>query len=334
MILEGRELAVFVVSLVVMSLASVRLATVLERIASRLRFSDGLLGIVTALGADAPEICSAFAALLSDHHEVGLGVVIGSNIFNLAGLLGLSALVAGRVTIGRQGLWFNGGTSLVVSVVVVALLLQWISVWFSLLLLALVLVPYVALTAMHPPQIVKLRLPPAIKSFFSTAVGHSHNDARKRLNIPHASWKDGLWAIVSLLLIVLSSFSAVDTAVSLGSSWGISEAVLGMLILAALTSVPNVIAAIYLARDGRGAAVVSESLNSNTLNILAGICLPALLIGFEQPTTVIIYAAIWLLCMKFISLLVASHHNGLHRVGGAVIMLLYLLFALAIMLWH
>jgi len=331
---EWQLLAIFVAALIVMFWASKWLATALERIGTRLRFSDGLLGIVTALGADAPEICSAFAALLSDKHEVGLGVVIGSNIFNLAGLLGLSALVAGRVSIGRQGLWFNGGTSLLVSVVVLALLLQWISVWFSLLLLALVLVPYVALTAMQPPQIVILRLPSVMKQFFSVAVGHSHNDAWKRLNIPHASWKDVLWAIVSLLLIVLASFSAVDTAVLLGSSWGISEAVLGMLILAALTSLPNVIAAIILARDGRGAAVVSESLNSNTLNILVGICLPALLIGFEQPTAAIIYAAIWLLCMKFIALLVASHHNGLNRVGGTVIVLLYLLFALAIMLWH
>jgi cation:H+ antiporter len=331
---DWQLLAIFAAAMLVMFWASRRLATALERIGTRLRFSDGLLGIFTALGADAPEICSAFAALLSGQHEVGLGVVIGSNVFNLAGLLGLSALVAGRVSIGRQGLWFNGGTSLLVSLVVLALLLQWISVWFSLLLLALVLIPYVALTAMQPPLILTLRLPSAVKRFFSVAVGHSHNDAWKRLNIPHASWKDGLWAIVSLLLIVLSSFSAVDTAVTLGSSWGINEAVLGMIILAGLTSVPNVIAAIYLARDGRGAAVVSESLNSNTLNILVGICLPALLIGFEQPTTVIIYAAVWLLCMKFISLLVASHHNGLHRVGGAVIMLLYLLFALAIMLWH
>jgi hypothetical protein len=69
-------------------------------------------------------------------------------------------------------------------------------------------------------------------------------------------------------------------------------------------------------------------------DVLVGICLPALLIGFTQPTTAIIYAAIWLLCMKFISQLVASHHNGLHRIGDAVIMLLYLLFALAIMLWY
>lgn len=330
--LDWNTLAIFVASVAVMSWASVHMAAALESICTRLRFSDGLLGIVTALGADAPEICSAIAALLSSHHELGLGVVIGSNIFNLAGLLGLSALVAGRVAIGRQGLWFNGGTSLIVSVIVLAMILQWISVGFSLLLLALVLVPYVTLTALHPPRVGKLRLPATVKRFFSVAVGHAHRDARKRENIPHATWKDAVWVVISMALIIGSSFSAVDSAVLLGSDLGISHAVIGMLILAALTSIPNVIAAVHLARESRGAAVISESLNSNTLNILAGISLPALFIGFAPPSSSIIYAATWLLGMKFITLVAASGRNGLHRAAGFLIILLYVLFALAVIL--
>jgi cation:H+ antiporter len=324
---------VFTLSLAVMSWASVRLTGALERIGTRLRFSEGLLGVVTALGADAPEISSAFTALISNQHEVGLGVVLGSNIFNLAGLLGLSALVAGRVTIGRQGLWFNGGTSLAVSAVAVALVLQWIPVWFSFLVLALVLVPYVGLTAMHPPQIARLRLPSATRRFLEVAIGHVHRDARKRANIPHATWKDGAWALFSLTLIVGSSVSAVHSAVSLGGRWGLSQGVVGTLALAALTSIPNVIAAVQLGREGRGAAVISESLNSNTLNILAGVCLPALLIGFAPPSPRILFAAVWLVCMKLVALGAASHHRGLHRVGGAVLVGLYLIFALVIVLW-
>jgi cation:H+ antiporter len=326
-------LAVFAASLAVMSWASARLAKALERIGVRLRFSDGLLGLVTALGADAPEICSAFAALLSNQHEIGLGVVLGSNIFNLAGLLGLSALVAGRVTIGRQGLWFNGGTSLVVSVVVVALVLRWIPVWSSLVLLTLLLVPYVALLAMHPRQIARLQLPPLMRSFLDVAIGHAHRDARKRASIPRSSWKDAVWALVSLTLIVGSSAGAVRSAVLLAGRWGVSQGVVGMVVLAALTSVPNVIAAVELAREGRGAAVVSESLNSNTLNILVGVCLPALLIGFAPPSPRIIFAALWLLCMKLVALAAASHRHGLRRDGGAVLALLYLIFALTIVLW-
>ena len=135
-----------------MSLASEFLTRGLENIGARLRFSEGLLGIVTALGADAPEISSAAVALLSSHHDVGLGVVLGSNVFNLAGLLGFTAVVAGRVSIGRQGLLFNGGVALFVTCVAAALVLGFIVPWLSIVLLAVVLLPYVALMAMHPPS--------------------------------------------------------------------------------------------------------------------------------------------------------------------------------------
>ena len=128
-------------------------------------------GIVTALGADSPEILLGLYRSALNHHELGLGVVLGSNIFNLAGLLGLSALVAGRVSIGRQGLWFNGGTSLVVSAVVTALVLQWIAVGTSLVLLALVLLPYFVLTGMHPPQLARLALPASSRRFLAAAIG-------------------------------------------------------------------------------------------------------------------------------------------------------------------
>src|SRR5216683_5185263 len=60
----------------------------LDRIGERLGFSEALLGMVTALGADAPEIASAVAAVVAGHKETGVGVVVGSNVFNLAALLG------------------------------------------------------------------------------------------------------------------------------------------------------------------------------------------------------------------------------------------------------
>ncbi len=69
--------------------ASVVLARGLDRIGQRLGFSEALLGMVTALGADAPEIASAVAAVIAGHEETGVGVVVGSNVFNLAALLGV-----------------------------------------------------------------------------------------------------------------------------------------------------------------------------------------------------------------------------------------------------
>src|SRR6266699_1217851 len=82
--------------------ASWLLVSRLERLGERAGFSEAWLGLIAALAADAPEITSAVTALAGGQASVGVGVVIGSNVFNLAALLGLSAVVAGRVAFHRR----------------------------------------------------------------------------------------------------------------------------------------------------------------------------------------------------------------------------------------
>src|SRR5256885_10404029 len=89
--------------------ASVVLARELDRIGERLGFSEALLGMVTALGADAPEIASAVAAVVSAHEDTRGGVVVGADGFNLPAPLGVAAGIAGRGRIHRHGLLLNGG---------------------------------------------------------------------------------------------------------------------------------------------------------------------------------------------------------------------------------
>lgn len=323
---------VFLASLVGMSLGSLKLNTSLGRIGTRLRFPEGLVGIIAALGADAPEYSSAIVALLTKHHDLGLGVVFGSNIFNLAGLLGLSALVAGRVTVRWQILWFIGGVSLLVSAIATALLLHWIPAWFSLTMMAVILIPYVTLTAMPASQRARINLPSFATRFLSAALDDTDEAPPISANAPPDPWKDGVWVGLSLVLIIASSMGTVHSAVRLAAFAGISQAVVGILLLAGLTSIPNLIAAVQFARKGRGAAVVSESLNSNTINILAGICLPAVLIGFAFPSSRIIFTALWLLGMKIIAMALTSR-QGLSRSGGVALVILYLIFASIIILW-
>src|SRR5207247_10563056 len=97
--------------------SSIVLARELDRIGERLGFSEALLGIVTALGADAPAIASAVSAIVAGHKDTGVGVVVGSDVFNIAGLLGVSALLAGAVRIHPHGLVLTGGVAVVVGAV-------------------------------------------------------------------------------------------------------------------------------------------------------------------------------------------------------------------------
>src|SRR2546427_8639420 len=129
--------------------ASVVLARELDRIGERLGFSEALLGMVTALGAEAPEIASAVAAVVAGHQDTGVGVVVGSNVFNLAALLGVSALIAGPVRIHRHGLLLNGGVAVVVAIIGALVAIDVVSGGAGLILALVVLAPYVVVSALH-----------------------------------------------------------------------------------------------------------------------------------------------------------------------------------------
>ena len=106
------ELLVFVAGAAVSLSASYLLVTRLERIGEWLGLSEGLLGVLAALAGDGPEITAAVAALAMHQNQVGAGVVIGSNVFNLAALLGLGAMVAGAIALHRRVVLLGGAVGI------------------------------------------------------------------------------------------------------------------------------------------------------------------------------------------------------------------------------
>ena len=98
-----------------------------QAIGADFRFSAGLVGLLVALGADGPEVTSALISVVSGSGEVGLGVVMGSNVYNLAGLLGLSAVLAGGLATGRRTVAPDAGTAALLTAFLAGLVL--ITAW-------------------------------------------------------------------------------------------------------------------------------------------------------------------------------------------------------------
>jgi cation:H+ antiporter len=139
----------FALSLAVTLAAGEALVRGLDRLGGRLGFSGAMLGLLTALGAAAPEISSALAPLRAGARDIGLGVVLGSNIFNLAALLGLGAVLAGRVHVRRAGLVLHGGVALWATLVSGTLLRRALAPAPASVLLAVVVIPYVVGAGAH-----------------------------------------------------------------------------------------------------------------------------------------------------------------------------------------
>jgi cation:H+ antiporter len=280
-------LAKFLGGLALITTSSWVLVTLIGRVGARFHFTAGLLGVAVALGADSPEIASAITALLAGNAELGVGVVLGSNLFNIAALLGVSAMVAGKgLRIRRGGLMLTGGAALTVTLLGSLLVLRWISGWVALALLGVVFVPYVVLSSFGESRLRRCPLPGSLREHLCRAVADVERDERPAEEPKRATTVDVIGIVPALAAVVIGSIVVVSSATALGMRWHVPHTILGMLVLAALTGIPNLVGAMQLARRGRGTAVVSETLNSNSLNVIFGLCLPAALLGASRMKTI------------------------------------------------
>ena len=101
------------------------------------------------------------------------------------------------------------------------------------------------------------------------------------------------------------------STLSLADAWGVPHDLVGVFVLAGLTGLPNAYAAARLALQGRGPQVVSEAFNSNTINLLVGIGLPALVIGLGRTGHNVPLDLAWLLGLTVLVLL--ARQGGLSR---------------------
>ncbi len=326
----GAWVALFAAGVVVSLSASWLLVSRLERLAERAGFSEAWLGLVAALAADAPEITSAVTALASGKASVGTGVVIGSNVFNLAALLGLAAVVAGQVAFHRRvvllggvpGIWVAGASLLVAGAVLPPAA--------GLVLAAALLVPYAAVLGLRPASMERLRLPAAWTGWLIAAVHEEEAELAEAIRPRRGTWRDGLAAAAALVVVVAASITMEQAATTLGGRWQVADIITGGLVLAVVTSLPNVVTAVYLARRGRGAAVLSTALNSNAINVVAGLLIPASLTGLGPRSGQGILVAGWYAGLTVLAVALAWRGSGLRRVPGAAIIGGYLAFVAAL----
>ncbi|HUA07097.1 MAG TPA: hypothetical protein VMB27_24535 [Solirubrobacteraceae bacterium] len=295
----------FAFSLGVTLAAAQLFARRLDRLGVRFGFPEALIGLLTALAADGPEISSALISLIKGAHDVGVGVLVGSNGFNLAAMIGLSALIAGSVRLARNTLVLEGGVGLMITVLAVALLLGWVSPAVAAISSALVLVPYL---------------------FAVITRGRPSDEARGPDTSDNPTHHLIGLIVLDVVLIVAGSLGMVQAALSLAGSWHISHTVLGVLILGPLTSIPNALTATRLGRAGRGAALVGETFNSNTINLAFGVIVPSLFVTFAAATTTGKLQLAWLLGVTVLTMAALARPRGMRRGEAAALIGLYFAF--------
>ena len=319
---------VFLLSAAASLAASWLLVSRLEALAGRAGLSEGMLGLVAALAADAPEITAAVSALAHHQTHVGAGITLGSNVFNLAALLGLGAAVAGRIALHRKVIVLSGVVALWVAAVSVLVVTGLLAPAAGIGVVAVVFVPYVLVLAAEgwPARLVP-RPPAGLTRWLATAVAQEEAELEPALHPrPGGGRADVAVAAAALTAVVLASTVMELTATTLGARLAVPGIVTGAIVLAAVTSLPNAVAAVYLANRGRGAAVLSTALNSNALNVIAGLLIPAAITGLGPPSGPTTLVTAWYAGLTAAVLAAAYRGSGLRRGAGLAIIAAYLIF--------
>jgi len=119
-------------------------------------------------------------------------------------------------------------------------------------------------------------------------------------------------------------------AARLGHHFHVADAVIGGVVLAAVTSLPNAVAGVYLAARGRASAALSTALNSNNLNVFAGLLVPGVILGLAAPSRVGTVTALSYLLLTALVVVVAYAYRGLGRLVGWLIISIYALFVVLV----
>ena len=323
-------LVVFIVAAALSLAASAVLVTRLERLGERLGAPEAILGLAAALAADSPEIATAIAAVARGQRDIGVGVVLGSNVFNLAALLGLSAVIAGRIALHRRVVLLEGAVAVWIALMALLTVTRVTAPGLGLALSLVAFVPYVVVSAVPPRDRVRLPLPGPARRWLAEAVDEEEAELLAAIHPPRGRWSDAAIAGAALAVVVAASAVMESRGSMIGTQFGLASIVVGGILLAAVTSLPNAVAAVYLARRGRSSATLSEALNSNALNAMVGFMIPAVVVGVGRETGGGLLTAWWYAGLTLVTLGFAYVGSGLGRRAGAVVITLYLVFVVVL----
>ena len=292
-------------------------AELLVRGASRLALSIGISPLVVgltivAMGTSAPEMAVSVDAALSGSVDVAVGNVVGSNIFNVLFILGSSALIV-PLTVHAQIVRQEVPIMIAATLLFVVMALDGrISFGEAALLLA------------------------ALIAYTVFLIVQSRRESRETIGEfagempPSASWNkhwsvQALAVLGGLALLVVGADLLVDAATSFARAMGVSDLVIGLTIVAAGTSLPEVAASLTAALRGERDIAVGNVVGSNVFNILgclglAGVAAPGGLVVAAELLRVDIWVllAVMLTCIP-----IFAYRHEISRWQGGILLLDY-----------
>lgn len=312
-------------------------------IATRFGVSQMVIGLtIVAMGTSMPEFCVSMVSALKGTPDLAVGNVVGSNTLNTLLIVGCSALVA-PIMVKRSSVKRDIPFAVVASLLMLLFCLDEAigrvdaAVFFAgFCLFMFVTLKYAKTTEEHAASVATSGAAMATAAAASTSVSEastSHTSAPKastsQPSAPEASVASMLKAVVmlvvGLLCLIAGSNMFVDNASFVASSLGVSDAVIGLTIVAGGTSLPELATSMVSAKKGNSDIAIGNVIGSNVFNILmiigiTGLVKPMHIAGITTLDLIMMLASMllmWFFCRTTYKV---------KRWEGAVLTIVYLAY--------
>lgn len=288
-----------------------------SRLALRFGISPLVIGLtVVAFGTSSPELAVSVQSGLDGQADLAVGNVVGSNIFNVLAVLGLSALIAPLV-VQQQLVRFDVPLVVGLSVLVLLMAQDGRIGLFDGLLLASGLVAYTVLVIRQ-----SRREAAAVEAEYAKEFGSVRSGWLTRLPVQIALVVGGLG------LLVLGASWLVDSAVAIARALEISEAVIGLTIVAAGTSFPELATSIVAAVRGERDIAVGNVVGSSVFNLLGILGIAAVVTpgGLEVAPGIVHFDIPVMIAVAFACLPIFASGHRIARWEGALFLAYYAIY--------
>ena len=273
----------------------------------RLGISPLLAGLViVGFGTSAPELVVSVTAALEQQPDIAVGNVVGSNIGNVLLILGVCAIITPLtitpLALVRDGLCVVGASGLFLVLVWGSALVRWDA---AILLAALA--GYLVWAYLSESRV-------------QSAAGAIHRQEGAQITaLPKRSLTMGLALIGGLLLLIAGSQALLQGAVGIAEALGVSEAVIGLTLVAVGTSLPEFSVSLLAALRRQADVAIGNILGSNLFNLLGILGLSALLQPLPVSPRMLLFDQWVMLAAALLLLLFLYTGHRISRVEGALL---------------
>lgn len=310
------------------------------RLAASIGIPSLVIGLtVVAFGTSAPELAVSIRSALAGQSEMAIANVVGSNIFNVLFILGLAAIIT-PLAISRQLIRQDVPLMVLASMLVFYMIRDGVLSRLDAGILVVLLLAYTVFLFVQGKRTEATErasgannsvAPSVSGAVLSDAASTEQDDEVDALiRGTHPTWQNLLWIIGGLACLVAGANLLVNSAVNIARAFAVSEALIGLTIVAVGTSLPEVMTSIVASIKGQRDIAVGNVVGSNIFNLLAvlgvsGVLSSNGLAGNEQlvQQDFPVMLAVALLCVPLF-------FTGaiLSRIEGALFFILYLAYTL------